>query len=155
VEPAVRKLVIEKTAIRRQRRQLDKKESAIDIALGIIGFDPKRQALRDGFMMQAQLEDKYEEGQLFKGMTLAEACLQIVDDYGHKAVDKNEVEYCLTIGGYPFNTDDPTNSTEVTLRRLASESMCGVEKGTGATPSRYHSLKGVSHVVENPRATKT
>ncbi|MBS1857082.1 MAG: hypothetical protein JST11_17055 [Acidobacteria bacterium] len=154
MEDAVRKLITRKMALRRQRRQIDREEAAIDTALGVIGFDPKRQAMRDGFMEQAQLEDKYEESRVFKDMTLADACLQIVNDYRPRAVDKNDVEYCLTIGGYPFTTDDPTNSTEITLRKLAADGKCEVEKGKGSTPSRYHSLRGAAHVVEDSRATK-
>jgi hypothetical protein len=155
VEPAVRKLILEKLEMRRRRRHLDNTEKAIDIALGIVGFNPERQALRDGFMQQAQLVDKYEGEQLFKGMNLADACLQILGDFAPRSLDKNEAEYYLTVGAYPFNTEDPTNSTEITLRKLASDHRCGVDRGKGSTPSTYRSLKGVNHGVENQGATKT
>ena len=58
-------------------------------------------------------------------------------------LDKGQVEYLLSLGGYQFKAKNPTNSVEVTLRRLASGAnpKCEVEKGAGPHGNRYRASR--------------
>src|ERR1017187_4721180 len=53
------------------------------------------------------------------------------------SIDKNQMEYLLTVGGYCFDAKDPTNSVEVTLRRMAADGQCEVEKRGGSYGNLY------------------
>jgi hypothetical protein len=143
VEPAVRKLFDEKMALQRRRRELNRREAAIDTALEILGITAKEEAMARGYMRAAKLEEEYISNLPFKDKSLPDACLTVVNDHQGMGLDKKQVEYALALGGYPFDAKDPTNSVEVTLRKLASDGRCDVIKGSGTLMSRYRSLAGV------------
>jgi hypothetical protein len=144
MDPATKKLFEEKMAIHRKRRDLNQREAAIDTALEILGVRPDPQdAISRGFMRATRLGDAYAADLPFKGKTIPDACLTVINDYEGLALDKRQVEYCLAIGGYQFDAKDPTNSVEIALRRLAAEGKCNSIKGSGVQMSRYRSLAGV------------
>lgn len=156
MEPAVKKLLEEKVAIHRRRYELDKRERAVDTALEILDIRVARQAMLMGYVRAARLEEQYESSQPFRDKTLSAACLAVINSHEGMGLDKNQVEYLLTIGGYPFEAKDPTNSVEVTLRKLAKEGKCEVETGSGSSASRYRLLRNrkVTNDVEDSGATK-
>jgi hypothetical protein len=96
-----------------------------------------------GYMRAAKLEEEYISNLPFKDKFLPDACLTVVNDHQGMGLDKKQAEYALALGGYPFDAKDPTNSVEVTLRKLASDGRCDVIKGSGTLMSRYRSLAGV------------
>src|SRR6185437_11659035 len=78
------------------------------------------------------VERSYREKRPFAGgITLNEACLKVLSDYKGDPLNKHQVEYFLVIGGYSSDAKDQTNSIEITLRRLADESKCQVERARG------------------------
>ena len=143
MEPAIKKLLDEKMAIRRRLRELSKREGAVDTALEILGIRVTEEAMLRGFMRVSRLEDEYDSAKPFKEKFLPEACLRIINDHDGMGLDKKQVEYCLVVGGYPFEAKDPTNSVEIALRKLAADGQCDAIKGTGTQLSRYRSLAGV------------
>src|SRR5712691_9279229 len=56
-------------------------------------------------------------------------------------LDKNQVEYLVRRGGFEFKTDDPTNSVNVTLRRLAEDDLCEAHGGKGSRAIKYRFKK--------------
>jgi hypothetical protein len=142
MDSATQKLFKEKGVIQRKRRELNHREAAIDTVLEILGVRPNMQEAM-GFVLATQLETAYAADLPFKGKTIPEACLAVVNDYGGLALDKRQVEYCLAIGGYQFDAKDPTNSVEIALRKLATDGKCDVIKGSGVQMSRYRSHAGV------------
>jgi len=106
-------------------------------------------------------ESKYLADKPFAKMSLTDACLRVLRDYAGKAelhepwLDKNQVEYLVTRGGYEFKTGDPTNSVNVTLRRLAEDGHCEAHAGKGSRSTKYHFKKErVPDVVEDSGTTK-
>jgi hypothetical protein len=144
------KLVNQWISLRRKRREIERQETAIQTALDILGI---RVDNVYGFM--DRLESRYADSRPFRSASLAEACLTVLSDHDGLALDKNQMEYFLRLGGYPFDAKDPVNSVEVNLRKLAAERQCEIaEKGLGSTASRYRAPKGKErNAVEDSRAT--
>jgi len=92
-------------------------------------------------------ESEYQSQQPFKSMALTDACLKVLRDHSGKDeiheqwLDKGQVEYLVTRGGYEFKTDDATNSVNVSLRRLAEQGYAEAHAGKGSRPTRYHFKK--------------
>src|SRR5260221_682447 len=95
----------------------------------------------DDFGYMGTVEDRYAERVPFRIMSLPDACMAVLVDHRDISLDKNQVEYLLTLGGYPFEAKDPTNSVEVNLRRLAADGKCEVTKGAGSTASEYRAKR--------------
>jgi hypothetical protein len=137
MEQAAKKLIKERSELRAERdkvnRRIDERIKAIDTALEIIELrlaaDPKFVALEENL-----------QGDVFREMTLPDGCTMIFQMYDGW-LDKNQIEYLLTIGGYRFDAKDPTNSVDVTLRRMAAENDCEVEKRGGYYGNRYRQLQ--------------
>ena len=119
MEQAAKKLLKERDALYGEIRKLKKRIEAINTGLEIIELrvadDPKF----------AELEGSLPNS--FHDKTLPQSCSWIFDLYDGW-LDKNQVEYLLTVGGYPFDAKDPTNSVDVTLRRMVTDGECEVEK---------------------------
>ncbi len=140
MEQGEKKLVEERERLRRQRVGLDRRMAAIDQALEIIGT-----RVPDNALFQ-RIEAKYGDERPFREMTLAEACKAILDDSAGDWLDKKNVEYLLGLGGYSFDAEDPTNSVDVTLRRMARDEKCEVEKLGGQNASRYRTNKAQQYL---------
>jgi hypothetical protein len=82
-------------------------------------------------------EHDYVLSEPFKGKTLVEACETILNDHRGYWFNKSQVEYLIRRGGYQFETPNPTNSVEVTLRRLADNGKCSVERARGKRGNKY------------------
>jgi hypothetical protein len=129
--------------IDRQRAELRSERNAIMTALSVAGWRPP-DANRNIYTME---ESQYWREQPFRSMSLTDACLTILRDHAKKTelheqwLDKNQVEYLVRRGGFQFKTDDPTNSVNVTLRRLAEDGFCQASGGKGSRGIRYHFTK--------------
>jgi len=150
MDASAKKLVDELLETRRSLRTLARRESAIRTALDIMGI-----RVPDDYGYMGKIEDLYVETFAFRAMSLPDACLKVLEDHKDISLDKNRIEYLLTLGGYPFEAKDPTNSVEVNLRKLAADGRCTVTKGSGSTASEYRAKRKESNAVENSRATKT
>jgi len=126
MEEAVKKLYKELEDLDRQSAQVEARRKVVKEALEIVG-------MRLASPEFVQVEKRIGKD-VFDDMTLPECCTAILGMYGDW-LDKNQVEHLVRIGGYPFNTKDPTNSVDVTLRRLVSDGLCEVEKS--ASGNRY------------------
>lgn len=135
VEPAVKRLLDERESLRRKRMALDRQIVALDVALGVLGVRVKDQR---GDYTEV-VEEHYAKDQPFKNLSLAAACLMALRDHADLLLDKNKVEYLLTLGGYQFEAKDPTNSVEITLRKLAAEGKCKAIKRPGPHGTLYQS----------------
>ena len=136
MEQSVKKLIREREQIYEQMDIQNKiwKERirTINTALEIIDMrlaDPK-------FI---ELEESLEKD-AFQEQTLPNACGIIFAMYSGW-MDKNQVEYLLTVGGYRFDAKDPTNSVDVTLRRMAEKEECEVDKHGGSRGNRYRRIQ--------------
>jgi hypothetical protein len=134
MDASAKKIVNELHAIHRKQIELKQRERALRTALNVMGLR------HDYLEMGLFLESKYLDRQPFADKSLPEGCLMILADLKGTSADKNQVEYLLAIGGYPFEAKDPVNSVDVTLRNLAANGKCEVQKGTGSTPNLYHQL---------------
>ena len=82
-------------------------------------------------------EIKYAKEKTFAEMTLVDTCKRILYDYPREVFTKGTIEYLAAMGGYPFATDDPKNSVDVTMRRLAKDRFCEVHRSRGPVGNRY------------------
>src|SRR5882724_4526189 len=121
VDPSAKKLVDEYQKLRRQRLHIDDRMRAIQTALTIMDV-----RIDDGAGFLDAVEAKYADTRPFREMTLADSCLKVLQDHDGFGMDKNKVEFLLTLGGYPFDAKDAVNSVEITLRTLASDGKCEV-----------------------------
>ena len=151
VDASAEKLVNELVKIRRRKHELDRREAAIRTALDVLGI-----RVDNAYGFLNKLESKYADNRPFRDTSLPDACLTVLADHDGVALDKNQVEYYVTLGGYPFNAKDPTNSIEVTLRKLAAGGECAIdEPGLGSTASRYSARRDRKepNAVANSRTT--
>jgi hypothetical protein len=157
VDATTKKLVTRLEEIDRERAALRRERDAITTALGVAGWRP----LGAHHTLYTHEETEYSIEQPFRKMSLTDACLKVLRDHADKEVneqwlDKNQVEYLISRGGYQFKAGDPTNSVNVTLRRLADEGYCEAHAGKGTRPTRYHFRKErLPDAVEDSRTTKT
>jgi hypothetical protein len=123
-------------ALRRER-------DAITTALSVAGARPPEAHK----MIYTAQESEYWREKPFSKMALTDACLKVLRDHAEHEesheqwLDKNQVEYLLSRGGYEFKAEDATNSVNVTLRRLAAEGYSEAHGGKGSRPIKYHFLK--------------
>ena len=142
-------------AIDREMTRLRIERNAITTALSVAGLRPT--AAHKTIYTQA--ESEYARDQPFKRMSLTDSCLKVLRDHSELEIenqwlDKNQVEYLVRRGGFEFKTEDPTNSINVTLRRLAEDGYGGAHGGKGSRPVRYHFTKErLPDDVEDSRAT--
>jgi hypothetical protein len=140
VDATTKKLYGRMAEIELQRSFLKRELDAINTALAVAGVRPPgaRHSIR------TTEESDYLREQPFVDMSLTDACLKILKDHAEKDdasaqwLDKNQVEYMARRGGYQFETNDSTNSVNVTLRRLAAEEMIEAHGGKGSRPIKYH-----------------
>jgi len=157
VEVSLKKLLDRRDVLRRQKTATDTELRQIAKALEII--DPMgygdRMPWEDNTAAQS-MEELYLGAKPLEDLSLGESCLRILNDFRFE-MNKGQVEYLASIGGYPFKTQDPVNSIDVTLRRLASDGRCNVRK-EGAE-GNFYSLKSEEPMDDlndkNSRATKT
>jgi hypothetical protein len=131
MERAAQKLIKEREQLHRQIETLKQRVKTVETALEIIdlrlGSDPKF----------VEMEKTLDNG-TFADQSLPDACNVIFAMY-EGWLDKNQMEYLLTLGGYQFEAKDPTNSVDVTLRRMATAGECEADKTIFR--NRYRGLK--------------
>jgi len=156
VDATTRKLVARQEEIERQIAMLRHERDAITTALGVAGIRPPAAHQN----IYTREESQYRMEQPFRKVSLTDACLTVLRDHAKKDelheqwLDKNQVEYLVTRGGFQFKTEDATNSVNVTLRRLAEEGYCEAHSGKGSRATRYHFTKDrVPDAVEDSRTT--
>lgn len=122
MEQAAQKLIKEREQLNRQIETLRQRVKTVETALEIIelrlGADPKF----------VEAETSLDGSGVFRDKSLPESCRFIFELYDGW-LDKNQVEYLLTVGGYRSEAKDPVNSVDVTLRRMATAGECEVTKG--------------------------
>lgn len=119
---------------------------AIKRALAIAGVKPNN---RTGEL--PRIERQYVTKHPFTAMSLAEACLRVLQDQAGEWLSKKQVEYLLERGGYQSNAKDPSNSVDITLRNLAEAGRCAVDRHRGNSGNRY--TVGEAHAVKESRTT--
>lgn len=154
MEQGAKKLVAELEVISRRMRADERRANAIRTALEIMGVRPQETSPIDFYEFT---EAQYSDQKPFRSLTIGQAALAVLAEFSN-GLDKNQVEYMLTIGGYPFEAKDPTSSVEITLRRLATEGKCTVEKRSGPHGSIYKTIgykEKKEDAVEDSGATTT
>ena len=156
VDATTKKLIARMEEIDRQIVSLRSERNAITTALSVAGWRPPDASK----VIYTKEENDYWREQPFRSMLLTNACLKILRDHAKKEelheqwLDKNQVEYLVRRGGFPFKTDDPTNSVNVTLRRLAEDGLCQASGGKGSRGIRYHfAREREANDLTNQRAT--
>jgi len=151
-----KKLVDRQNEIDRLMASLRAERNAITTALSIAGIRPP---VAHKTIYNTQ-ENEYWREQPFKSMSLTDSCLKVLrdsaehEDIAQQWLNKNEVEYLVTRGGFVFKTEDPTNSVNVSLRRLAEDGYCEAHGGKGSRGIRYHFVRERLPDELNSRATK-
>jgi hypothetical protein len=130
MDATAKKLVEKMADLQRQIAKLQRQSSSIGTALEAVGM---RLEDDDPWPNDAT----YADDRPFAKTSLVDACKKILMDHPRKALTKNHVEYLAAIGGYPFATDDATNSVDVTLRRLAEQGFCEVDRARGPAGNQY------------------
>jgi len=131
---ATAKKMVEKLAqLRRQIGILSREAQSVQTTLEMLEIKP----LDVGNRSAKGIDERYLESQPFAKTSLVEACRNILIGSADQHLTKSQVEYLASMGGYQFQADDPTNSVEVTLRRLAEKGFCRVKKGVGPHESEY------------------
>ena len=158
MEISLKKLLDRREELRCERIKIDAELRSIATALEII--DPldvgSRWPWEQGFSKRGPaVEREYLEARPFSRLSLTGTCLRILGDCG-APLNKSRVEYLATAGGYPFKATDPTNSIDVTLRRLASDGRCQVHKQGGQEGNLYSANgTGVEEDEVNNTDTRT
>jgi hypothetical protein len=134
VDASVKKLLHELRKAEGEKWRAQRRIHSIHTALSILGVKPEA----CGSMLdEDRYEVEYSAKEPFKGLTLAETCTRILRDYAGKWLTRAQVEYLATRGGYDFSTKDPSNSVDVTLRRMASAGKCEADRVRGSRGSKY------------------
>jgi hypothetical protein len=130
MDATAKKLVEMLAGLQRQIADLQRQANAVSSVLESLGLrledDPRNPS-----------DARYAEDRTFAATSLVDACKRILADQAGKYFTKGQVEYLAAIGGYPFATGDQKNSVAVTLRRLADQGFCEVERAGGHTGNRY------------------
>jgi hypothetical protein len=133
--------------LERQKWAIGRDIDAINRTLALAGVKPPTGTTRNH-------EIQYVVNQPFAKLLLTDACLSVLRDYGPQWLSVAEVEFLIARGGYPFATADAKNSVSVSLRRLAEQGKCEVERVRGSHGNRYRKLQeGDGNAVEDSRAT--
>lgn len=135
MDATTKKMIDKLSKLRMQVNDLMREVYAIQRTLELVGIKPEEVA--DDVPFGWACDERYSQSQPFAQTTLVETCRRILTDNRGRRLTKSQVEYLASMGGYRFSTDDPKNSVEVTLRRLAADGFCQVEKGTGPHESQY------------------
>ncbi len=117
-----------------QISQLRRKRDAAYTALELAGVRPKKDTMAS---LPSQMEIGYKANKPFADMMLSKACLKVLRDNKGEWLTKANVEYLVALGGYVFDTDDPKNSVNVTLRRLTSDGKIEAERIRGSRGNKY------------------
>lgn len=134
MDATTKKMIDKLSKLRMQINDLMREAHSIQRTLELIGIKPEEV---DDAPFGADWDERYSQSLPFMRTTLVEACRRILVDNRGRHLTKSQVEYLASMGGYRFSADDPTNSVEVTLRRLAADGFCQVERGTGPHESQY------------------
>jgi hypothetical protein len=135
-------------------KELQHQADSIKASLRLVGIKPESRWEDD------EAETEYALKQPFANLSLVDTCKRILDDFPDYLLTKSEVEYLAGRGGYKFSAKDSANSVDVTLRRLAQDGLCYVQKSRGPKGNTYSCQrpeKGAEahNVVENPRTTSS
>jgi hypothetical protein len=136
MDVAIKRIAEKYAEIQRQIRVLTREAESIKQTMALIGYRPEylSEVFADSDPSQ---DEQYAEKLPFKHTTLVKACKQILVDHKFQWLTKNQVEYLASMGGYEFSTDNPKNSVDVTLRRLASHGFCEVENNLQGNKYRW------------------
>lgn len=134
MDATTKKLVKRNAEVHRAIAELQREADSMKVVLESIGLRSKD---FDSPWGGSPREAEYAEKQTFARMTLVDACKRILTDFPHACFTKNEIEYLAAMGGYPFSTEDATNSVDVTMRRLAKDGLCEVHRRKGPAGNIY------------------
>ena len=144
LDSTTKKLVQRLQELELARRSIDLEARALMTALSVAGIKPSHNVgkgveLKGGIFDQLPTpqESAYISKQLFADMSLKKCCEIVLREHKEKWLTKAEIEYLIVRGGYSFSTDNPKNSVGITLRRMAEEGLCEVQRVRGASGNRY------------------
>ena len=135
MEEAVKKIVNKYQEIQRDIRRLTRNAESLKDSLTLIGYRPEYIAAI--FAGEKGQDEKYAEELPFKHTTLVQACKQVLRDHAPEWVNKAQVEYLVSMGGFEFSTRNRKNSVRITLDRLSSSGFCETEHMLGPEGNRY------------------
>lgn len=132
VDATAKRLLAKQDELERTRWRIDQELRAVRMALNLAGVRPS-----DYTDKLDRHEVDYIAEQAFQKTTLGEACEKILKDFKDQWLNKSQIEYLITRGGYQFSAKDSKNSVGVTLQRLADNKKIDVERTRGASGNRY------------------
>jgi hypothetical protein len=132
MDATTKKMIDKMSELRREIEDRQRELRAIERTLELVGIRPE-EPVPSGL----EWDEIYSGSRPFSRTTLVDACKKILVDFQGARLTKSNVEYLASAGGYQFSTDDPRNSVEVTLRRLAADGFCQVKRGVGPHESEY------------------
>ncbi len=143
------KAIVEKLMdLEAERDRINDDILTIRRTLSLAGIDSPLRRMGD-----FQTERGYKKSRPFAGMALKDACLRVLIDGLGEWFTKSQVEYMLSLGGYESDAKDPSNSVDITLRKLAELDACEVIRQRGVLGNKYRVPKKESNDL-NSRATK-
>jgi hypothetical protein len=137
MDATAKKLVEKMASLQKEISSLQIQKNSISTALEAVGL-----RLEDDDSFCQPSDAMYANARPFERTSLVAACRRILSDHKSKALTKSQVEYLAAIGGYPFATDDAKNSVDVTLRRLAEQGICEVDRNPSGNQYRWKEEKG-------------
>jgi hypothetical protein len=135
VDATTRRLTGRLKELGEQRSAINREERAILTALAVAGVRPENEIL--GKEWAGDREQKYQSNNTFADRSLRVSCEIILKDHKGQWLSKSEIEYLIVRGGYKFSTDKTKNSVGITLRRMAEEGLCEVQRVRGQQGNRY------------------
>lgn len=150
MEAAVKKLLKRLEEIEREEWKLRRERDSIRIALTVVGVTPQK----DGSLkLRSKKETDYRLNHPFAKTTLTDACLTVLRDRPDDRLNKNQVEYLVVRGAYPFNTEDTTNSVHTTLRRLSAKGKIDAKRVHGSQGNTYRYIGEKKDDIKDARTT--
>lgn len=134
VDATAKRLLNQLRDLERESWRISEKIRAIQMALKLAGVRP---ATSDFLGAPDAKEAEYAVRQPFAELKLTDACEQVLKDYAERWLTKSQVEWLIARGGYKSSAKDPKNSVEMTLRRIAADNRCEVERVRGSHGNRY------------------
>jgi hypothetical protein len=144
LDATTRKLVQRVQELELQKTSIDRELRALMTALTVAGVKPSMSLgggleLKGGIFDQfpTKQESAYISKQLFADMSLRKCCEIVLREHKEKWLSKAEIEYLIVRGGYAFSTSNSKGSVGITLRRMAEEGLCEVQRARGTMGNRY------------------
>jgi hypothetical protein len=136
VDATARRLVQRLDELAEQQSRINRERQAIVTALEVAGVKPD-DGMFKGMGLPGMKESRYMSNGTFANKSLPVACEIVLKDHKDQWLSKTEIEYLIVRGRYKFATSNSKNSVGITLRRMAEEGLCEVQRVRGQQGNRY------------------